>query len=167
MQDEILGKALITDAAAVPRYRIVAEDGTVLAENATIALMNPVEQEGTPVNTATLLSNETAQKFKSTVPATVNEAISMLAEGQGVAFAGQIVASAWSSKEAAITIPYDTGTRDTDALVMIIPQVTTDNINTWKASGIKCYKNQGTVLTFKCTSQPTSTVYFIGIIFAL
>lgn len=167
MQDEILGKAATSDTSAVPRYQIVDSNGTVVAANATIMLMNPVEQEGTPINTATLLSQNTAQLFKNTIPATVNEALALLATGQGKSFDGQISVEAWSAGLASITIPIDTGNQDTDSLVLVIPVTSTSNMNVWSSAEVKCYQNIGTTLKFKAKSTPTSTVYFTGVVFAL
>lgn len=48
-QNEILSKALSSDPDIIPRYDIVAPDGTVIP-NAQIILKNSVVQEGTPFN---------------------------------------------------------------------------------------------------------------------
>ena len=167
MQDEILGKALLSDSSPVPRYKIINELGDVIAENATIVLQNPVEQEGTPINTATLLSNETSEKFKNVVPATVNEALALLAEGQGVSFEGSIATLAWSSGLATVTIPVDTGSRITDALVFVIPDTDEGNIAVWQNCNVRCYDNQNTHLYFKASSNPGRYLNFTGMVFAL
>ena len=48
--DEVLGKAVDTDSAAVPRYDLVAPDGTVVATNVTLTLKNPIVQRGMNVD---------------------------------------------------------------------------------------------------------------------
>lgn len=52
-QNEILSKALPSDPNIIPRYDIVAPDGTVIP-NAQIILKNSIVQEGTPFNKAVL-----------------------------------------------------------------------------------------------------------------
>lgn len=47
-KDEILDKALASDPVAVPRYDIVAPDGTRTIQNAEIVLKNPILREGMP-----------------------------------------------------------------------------------------------------------------------
>lgn len=49
-QNEVLGKALSSDTSVVPRFTIKKPDGTVVAENATIELTNPVVTEGMAVD---------------------------------------------------------------------------------------------------------------------
>lgn len=49
-QNEVLDKALPSDAAVIPRFNIKAADGTTVAENATIELTNPVITEGMAVD---------------------------------------------------------------------------------------------------------------------
>lgn len=49
-QNEVLGKALPSDAAVIPRFNIKAADGTTMAENTTIELANPVITEGMAVD---------------------------------------------------------------------------------------------------------------------
>lgn len=49
-QNEVLGKALPSDTAVIPRFNIKAADGTTVAENATIELTNPVITEGMAVD---------------------------------------------------------------------------------------------------------------------
>lgn len=49
-QNEVLGKALSSDASVVPRFTIKKPDGTVVAENATIELTNPVVTAGMAVD---------------------------------------------------------------------------------------------------------------------
>lgn len=48
--NEVLGKALSTDATVIPRFNIKNPDGTVIATNATIELTNPVVTEGMAVD---------------------------------------------------------------------------------------------------------------------
>ena len=48
--DEVLGKAVDTDNVAVPRYDLVAPDGTVVATNVTLTLKNPIVQRGMNVD---------------------------------------------------------------------------------------------------------------------
>lgn len=49
-RDEVLGKAVASDDAVIPRYRLVAEDGRVVAEHVELQLENPVLQEGMAYN---------------------------------------------------------------------------------------------------------------------
>lgn len=49
-QNEVLDKALPSDAAVIPRFNIKAADGTTVVENATIELTNPVITEGMAVD---------------------------------------------------------------------------------------------------------------------
>lgn len=167
MQDEILGKALVSDSSPVPRYTIRDAEGNIIAVNATIELSNPVEQEGTPINTATLLTKETANKFKSAIPATVNEAIALLSQGQGRTFEGSISTSAWSAGLATVTISEDTGSRPTDCLVYVIPNTDSTNVEAWKKARVKCYDNNGTHLYFKASQNPTRNLTFTGVVFEL
>ena len=48
--DEVLGKAVDTDSVAVPRYDLVAPDGTVVATNVMLNLKNPIVQQGMNVD---------------------------------------------------------------------------------------------------------------------
>ena len=48
--DEALGKAVDTDSTAVPRYDLVAPDGTVVATNVLLSLKNPIVQQGMNVD---------------------------------------------------------------------------------------------------------------------
>ena len=48
--DEVLGKAVDTDSTAVPRYDLVAPDGTVVATNVALTLKNPIVQRGMNVD---------------------------------------------------------------------------------------------------------------------
>lgn len=48
--DEVLDKALDSDATVIPRYDIVLPSGTKVAENAELVLKNPVLTEGMPIN---------------------------------------------------------------------------------------------------------------------
>lgn len=63
MKDEILAKALDSDAEIVPRYDVVLPDGTKVAENAELVLKNPVTQEGTPYNKEAVLQDATAALY--------------------------------------------------------------------------------------------------------
>ena len=49
-QDEVLAKAVTTDATVIPRYDIKRPDGTKVAENVALELKNTVVNEGTAVN---------------------------------------------------------------------------------------------------------------------
>lgn len=49
-KDEVLEKALSTDATVIPRFDVVLPNGLKVAENAQIVLKNPVLQEGMPIN---------------------------------------------------------------------------------------------------------------------
>ena len=48
--DEVLGKAVDTDSTVVPRYDLVAPDGTVVATNVALTLKNPIVQRGMNVD---------------------------------------------------------------------------------------------------------------------
>lgn len=63
MKDEVLQKALEADASVIPRYDIVAPDGTVVAEGVQLVLKNAVLTEGTPLNRQTLLKDTTASAY--------------------------------------------------------------------------------------------------------
>lgn len=52
--DEVLGKAVDTDSVAVPRYDLVAPDGTVVATNVALTLKNPIVQRGMNVDKAAM-----------------------------------------------------------------------------------------------------------------
>lgn len=60
MKDEVLQKALTTDATVIPRYDIVLPDGTKVAENVQLVLKNSVLTVGTTLNKQTLLKDTTA-----------------------------------------------------------------------------------------------------------
>lgn len=47
-KDEILGKALAGDATVIPRYDVIAPNGSKVAEDAQLVLKNPVLQQGMP-----------------------------------------------------------------------------------------------------------------------
>lgn len=49
-QDEILGKALEADQSVIPRFTIQKPDGTIVAENVSIELVNPVIKQGMAVD---------------------------------------------------------------------------------------------------------------------
>ena len=49
-QDEVLAKAVSTDATVIPRYDIKRPDGTKVAENVALELKNTVVNEGTAIN---------------------------------------------------------------------------------------------------------------------
>lgn len=49
-QDAVLGKAVSSDATAVPRYNLVDAAGKVVAANVQLQLANPVIQEGMNVD---------------------------------------------------------------------------------------------------------------------
>lgn len=60
MKDEVLQKALETDASVIPRYDIILPDGSKFAENVQLVLKNTVLTSGTPLNRQTLLKDATA-----------------------------------------------------------------------------------------------------------
>ena len=47
-KNEVLDKALASDATVIPRYDVVAPDGSKVAENAQLVLKNPILQQGMP-----------------------------------------------------------------------------------------------------------------------
>lgn len=49
-QDEVLAKAVSTDATVIPRYDIKRPDGTKVAENVALELKNTVVNQGTPID---------------------------------------------------------------------------------------------------------------------
>lgn len=49
-QDEVLAKAVSTDATVIPRYDIKRPDGTKVAESVALELKNTVVNEGTAIN---------------------------------------------------------------------------------------------------------------------
>ena len=49
-QDEVLAKAVSTDAAVIPRYDIKRPDGTKVAENVALELKNTVVNQGTAID---------------------------------------------------------------------------------------------------------------------
>lgn len=49
-QNEILGKAVSTDASVIPRYDIKAPDGTIVAANVALELKNEIVEHGTAVD---------------------------------------------------------------------------------------------------------------------
>ena len=49
-QDEVLAKAVSTDATVIPRYDIRRPDGTKVAENVALELKNTVVNQGTAIN---------------------------------------------------------------------------------------------------------------------
>lgn len=49
-QDEVLAKAVASDATVIPRYDIKRPDGTKVAENVALELKNTVVNEGTPID---------------------------------------------------------------------------------------------------------------------
>lgn len=53
-RDEVLEKALSTDESAIPRFNIIAEDGSVLHRNARLELANNILTSGTPINKVAL-----------------------------------------------------------------------------------------------------------------
>ena len=63
MKDEVLQKALEADATVIPRYDIILPDGTKVAENVQLVLMNTVLAEGTPLSKQTLLKDTTATLY--------------------------------------------------------------------------------------------------------
>ena len=53
-QDAVLGKAVSSDATAVPRYNLVNTAGRIVAAKVQLQLTNPVIQEGMPVDKAAM-----------------------------------------------------------------------------------------------------------------
>ena len=49
-KDEVLGKAIATDIAPIPRYDLVLPDGSVAIANAALNLKNPILQVAMPYN---------------------------------------------------------------------------------------------------------------------
>lgn len=58
MKDEVLAKALASDAEIIPRYDIRMPDGSILAADAEIVLKNDVLQSGTPYSRQACLNSE-------------------------------------------------------------------------------------------------------------
>lgn len=171
MQDEVLAKALITDVEAVPRYTIIDQNGNTIAQNATIILQNTVLQEGTPINTNTLLTPATAQAIGDAKgvepPETVNEALSLLMAAGVKYYTGTINTSVWSPVTGA-TYKYsgtvtvtgaDFGTMTT-ALVAISP--TADVITEWLNNGVMALTHGGTNITFASNKLPENALTFIA-----
>lgn len=88
MTDEILDKALSTDTEVVPRYTIKSADGAVLHENVSLELENEVLQEGTALNKANLLSDDTAALYfdEPTGAETVDEVLNQVLDKFDVFF---------------------------------------------------------------------------------
>lgn len=170
MQDEVLAKVLVTDVEAVPRYTIIDQNGNTIAQNATIILQNEVVQEGTPINTNTLLTPATAQAIGEAkgvaAPETVNEALNLLIAA-GIKFysINTNFALSWESvtnkpykyiKTASFMsggVPCDFGTMDT-MLVAVSPAA--NSIDDWLKYGIVCVEHEGASLTFVANSIPTT-----------
>ena len=49
-QDAVLGKAVSSDAVAIPRYNLVDTAGNIIVANIRLQLVNPVIQEGMNVD---------------------------------------------------------------------------------------------------------------------
>lgn len=169
MQDEILGKALETDMEAIPRYRIIGDNGQVLANNAIILLQNPVLQEGTPINTNTLLTEETAEKFKSpTPPQTVNEAFGILANAGTEYTVVYLLADSWLMNnttnlpgkfiQAVNQLGSSFGTEYTTLLAVAPTQA---NTKEWIDSGVMCIEHSGNMIKFAAQKQPTTDIQVI------
>lgn len=62
-QDEMLGKALVTDEEIIPRYTIYDAAGNQIVANARIELTNPITREGTLINQSTLCKDNTSVAF--------------------------------------------------------------------------------------------------------
>lgn len=63
MKDEVLQKAIATDATVIPRYDIILPDGTKVAENVQLVLKNIILTSGTPLNKQSLLKDTTAALY--------------------------------------------------------------------------------------------------------
>ena len=63
MKDEILQKAYATDAARIPRYRLVDKEGKVLLDGVEIQLLNQIEQAGTPYSKEAVLPDDLAEEM--------------------------------------------------------------------------------------------------------
>lgn len=84
MRDEVLEKALSTDASVTPRYDIVKPDGTKVAENVQVVLKNKVLVQGTPLNAQSLLKDTTATSFDlNPVTATPDDALAAIRNSVG------------------------------------------------------------------------------------
>lgn len=90
MVDEVLSKALPTDSEPIPRYNIVAADGSVLYENVEVRLANEVLVTGTLFNKATMLDDNVATRYNVATP---NNAFNALVNEWQV----QVPALGWSS----------------------------------------------------------------------
>lgn len=60
MKDEVLKKLNNTDSSVIPRYDIVLPTGEVVYSRVQLILQNTVLEEGTPLNKANLLSDDTS-----------------------------------------------------------------------------------------------------------
>ena len=78
MKDEILSKVYAADAAAIPRYRIVNKDGSIVNEGVEIQLMNSVEQEGTMFNKFNILKDSTAALYGLTSDAVPDDVFQVI-----------------------------------------------------------------------------------------
>ena len=78
MKDEILSKVYAADAAAIPRYRIVNKDGSIVDEGVEIQLMNSVEQEGTMFNKFNILKDSTAALYGLTPDAVPDDVFQVI-----------------------------------------------------------------------------------------
>lgn len=78
MKDEVLNKVYAADAAAIPRYRIVNKDGSIVDEGVEIQLMNSVEQEGTMFNKFNILKDSTAALYGLTPDAVPDDVFQVI-----------------------------------------------------------------------------------------
>lgn len=80
MRDEVLDKALQTDPKVIPRYNLVLPNGTLVAENVELVLVNKVLTPGMPFDNYHVLSDETSAMLgMDPAPATPDDAFQMLA----------------------------------------------------------------------------------------
>ena len=78
MKDEVLNKVYAADDAAIPRYRIVNKDGSIVDEGVEIQLMNSVEQEGTMFNKFNILKDSTAALYGLTPDAVPDDVFQVI-----------------------------------------------------------------------------------------
>ena len=80
MRDEVLDKALQEDPKVIPRYNVVRPDGTLVAENVELVLVNRILTPGMPFDNFHVLSDETSTMLgMDPGPATPDDAFQMLA----------------------------------------------------------------------------------------
>lgn len=80
MKDELLNKALVGDATAIPRFNLISADGVTLYNNVRLDLVNTISQAGTPFNRANILPDEVATSMELADTATPADAFAILAK---------------------------------------------------------------------------------------